>query len=469
MADFGYDVSDYCDVDPAFGTIDDLDRLVADAHERGIRVVLDWVPNHTSDQHEWFHDPAKRDWYVWRDGCGPGQPPNDWGQAFAEPARWERDPADGQLRRRRAASPGVRHEGTAWTFDDASGQWYLHLFLPEQPDLDWNNPAVEAAMHDVLRFWLDRGVDGFRADVVHMIGKDVSEPGLRERPQAEIGSGSTVHELLRRIRTLLDGYDGDRMMVGEVFILDPAEMARFYGDGDELHLSFNFAPLFTRWQADRWRTQIAESERVVTPEVGWPTWVLSNHDVVRHADRYGSEARACAAAVLLLTLRGTPFLYAGEELGLTDAHIPADRVVDPGGRDGCRAPVPWTTADGHGWGANPWLPFPPDASGRSLEAMRSDETSILHLYRRLLAARRASPALHSGTLTLLDAPDGVVAWERVAGDDRRRVLVNFTGEQVPVSELLSGWQIEISSGGGNARPAIAALLPDEAVVLRPTR
>jgi alpha-glucosidase len=290
MADFGYDVSDYTDVDPVFGSLDDLDRLVADAHERGIRVVLDWVPNHTSDQHPWFvesrssRESPKRDWYVWRDGPAAGGPPNAWAAAFVEPAHWERDPATNELRRRRDATPGVVHEGTAWTFDEATGQWYLHLFLPEQPDLNWCNPAVESAMHDVLRFWLDRGIDGFRADVVHMIGKDVGEH-LPSMPQSQIGSGETVHALLRRIRTLLDGYDGDRMMVGEVFLLDPAEMARFYGEHDELHLSFNFAPLFTRWRADRWRQRIEESERFVSPDVGWPTWVLSNHDNVRHADR----------------------------------------------------------------------------------------------------------------------------------------------------------------------------------------
>ena len=473
MADFGYDVSDYTDVDPVFGTLDDLDRLVTDAHACDIRVVLDWVPNHTSDQHPWFRSSRSsrtsehRDWYVWRDGAPGGGPPNDWGAAFVEPARWARDPDTNELRRLPSESGDVDHRGTAWTYDEATDQWYLHLFLPEQPDLDWSTPAVEAAMHDVLRFWLDRGVDGFRADVVHMIGKDVSEP-LAGKPQSAIGSGELVHELLRRIRALLDGYDRDRMMVGEVFILDPAEMARFYGRNDELHLAFNFAPLFTRWDADRWRRRIEEADRVVPPDVGWPTWVLSNHDVVRHADRYGSEARARAAAVLLLTLRGTPFLYAGEELGLRDAVVPPDRVVDPGGRDGCRAPLPWTAAAGHGWGPDPWLPFPPEATARSVEALREDPTSILHLYRRLLRARRASAALHGGTLEVLPAPEGVVAWERRAGGDVRRVLVSFTGEPV-ASTLGDGWDVEVSSaatGRAEGQGFESWLLPDEAVVLR---
>jgi len=462
MADFGYDVSDYCDVDPVFGDLADLDRLVADAHDRGIRLILDWVPNHTSDQHPWFRDPVKRDWYVWRDGAGPGRPPNEWSAAFAEPARWERDPDSGELRRRFDWSEGADHRGTAWTFDEVSGQWYLHLFLPEQPDLDWNNPEVEAAMHDVLRFWLDRGVDGFRADVVHMIGKDVG-PDLPRLEQAELTRGrSTVHALLRRIRALVDGYDGDRMVVGEVFVLDPEEMARFYGDGDELHLAFNFAPLFTRWRADRWRRRIGETEALVPDRVGWPTWVLSNHDTVRHADRYGTEGRARAAAVLLLTMRGTPFLYAGEELGLLDAEIPPDRVVDPGGRDGCRAPIPWTRDDGHGWPSEPWLPFPPDPGASSLEAQREDPGSMLHLYKRLLDARRSSPALSVGTLELLDGPEGVVAWERRSGDDVRRVVVNFLAKEVPYAA--EGWAHEVGTHEGFD----GTLRPDQAMVLRPS-
>ena len=459
MADFGYDVSDYTDVDPVFGSLDDLDRLAADAHERGIRLVLDWVPNHTSDQHPWFRDPAKRDWYVWRDGSAGGGPPNDWAAAFVEPAKWERDPQTRELRRVRASDPAIDHRGTAWTYDPDVGKWYLHLFLPEQPDLDWNNPAVEAAMLDVLRFWLDRGIDGFRADVVHMIGKDVG-PGLPTTPQSQIPFNESVHGLLRRIRAVLDGYDGDRMMVGEVFILDPAEVAKFYGHNDELHLSFNFVPLYTRWRADRWRLQIEQQEQHIVPK-GWPTWVLSNHDNVRHADRYGTEGRARAAAVLLLTLRGTPFLYAGEELGLWDAEIPQDRVVDPGGRDGCRAPIPWTRADDHGWGPDPWLPFPPDASAKSLEAAREDPASILHLYKALLDARRASAALSVGDFTLLDAPDGVLAWDRVAGIDRRRVVVNFTEDEVPVA-LADGWTVEVSSVGDGFA---GVLRPDEGLVL----
>jgi alpha-glucosidase len=468
MADFGYDVSDYCDVDPVFGTLDDLDRLLADAHARGIRLVLDWVPNHTSDQHPWFEasrssrDDPKRDWYVWRDGAPGGGPPNEWAGAFVEPAKWERDPATGELRRVRENDPGIVHEGTAWTWDDRTRQWYLHLFLPEQPDLNWRNPAVEEAMHDVLRFWLDRGIDGFRADVVHMIGKDLA------MPQSELGDAMFTHELLRRIRALLDSYDGDRMMVGEVFILDTAKVALYYGDRDELHLSFNFPPLYTRWRADRWRARVDELHRHFEPIDAWPTWVLSNHDNVRHRSRYGTEARARAAAVLLLGLRGTPFLYAGEELGLEDAEIPPARVVDPGGRDGCRAPIPWTREPGHGWGPDPWLPFPPDPADRSVEAQVDDPSSMLHLYRRLLAARRASPAMQLGDLTFVDAGDEhVLAWTRTAGDDRRVVAVNFTPDERPL-DLDGEWVVEVASDLTPAgEPYAGVLAPDQALVLRP--
>jgi alpha-glucosidase len=411
MADFGYDVADYCDVDPLFGTLADFDRLLAEAHARGLRVLIDWVPNHSSAQHPWFvesrssRDNPKRDWYIWRDQ------PNNWIAAFT------RD--------------------SAWTWDEATGQHYLHLFLPEQPDLNWENPEVVEAMHDVLRFWLDRGVDGFRIDVVHGLGKDPAllddPPELAGIPRSGTNDDPRTHPLIRGFRKLLDSYPGDRVMVGEVFLLDTAKVATYYGDGDELHLAFNFPPLFTAWDAAKWRRQISIAQAQLDPIDAWPTWVLSNHDNPRHRTRYGSEARARAAVVLLLTLRGTPFLYAGEEFGLEDAAVPAARVVDPGGRDGCRAPIPWTAAADHGWGVvDPWLPWPPDAAGRNAEALEGDPSSILRLYREVLAARRESPALQRGDLTLLDGPDGVLAYRRVHGDDARTVLINFTDQPVPV-------------------------------------
>jgi hypothetical protein len=269
MADFGYDVADYCDVDPLFGSLADLDQLVADAHACGLRLILDWVPNHSSDRHPWFLESRasrtspKRDWYVWRDAKADGSPPNNWQSAFG---------------------------GPAWEWDAPTQQFYLHSFLKEQPDLDWRNPEVVAAMHDVLRFWLERGIDGFRIDVIQRIAKD---PELRDNPtDARTGAQHhihdenhpDVHEALRALRKLVDSY-GDRMMVGEVYLMDPAQVARYYGRGDELHLAFNFSFLRSPWAAAAFRREIERFESLVPPE-GWPDWVLSNHDVSRHRTRY---------------------------------------------------------------------------------------------------------------------------------------------------------------------------------------
>ena len=323
-------------------------------------------------------------------------------------------------------------------------------------------------MHDTLRFWLDRGVDGFRMDVIMGIVKRADladvEGGLMQMADESRYDPPAVHERLRAIRTLLDSYPGDRVSVGEVFILSTAKVAEYYGNNDELHLAFNFPPLFAPWDAAKWRHRIERTESELGRVAGWPTWVLSNHDNQRHRTRYGSEARARAAAVLLLTLRGTPTLYEGEELGLEDAIIPAERVVDPGGRDGCRAPIPWTISSPHGWdGAEPWLPFPPAPGERSVEALRADDASILHLYRRLLAARRASTALQFGALTLSDSPEGVLAYERTADSDRRVVLVNFTSDPKTIS---AGGTVEVSSTGrGEGQPFDGTLAPDQAVIL----
>lgn len=455
MEDFGYDVSDHCDVDPLFGTLEDFDRLVADCHERDIRVVVDWVPNHTSDRHAWFeaarsdrNDP-RRDWYVWRAPTPDGAPPNNWVASFSE------------------GEP-------AWSLDPATGQWYLHLFLPSQPDVNWDHPELEAAMHDVLRFWLDRGVDGIRADVLHAIGK---APGMPDdAPEMLPIPHSALNHVpevtlprVRKLRDLLDSYDGDRMMVGEVYLLDTSLVAQYYDDGRGLHLSFNFPPLYAPWDATAWRARLDEVEALIEP-VGWPSWVLSNHDNLRHRTRYGgSEARARAAAFLVLGLRGTAFLYAGEELGLTDADVAPDQVVDPGGRDGCRAPIPWTSAPDHGWaGADPWLPWPPEATaGGDAETQRADPTSILHLYRRLLAARTASPALAAGAQRVVEAGDGVLAWERTDGADRRIVAVSFTAEPV-ATRLGADLVVEVASDGRGEGDTFSGLLgPDSAVILRP--
>lgn len=458
MVDHGYDVSDYCDIDPLFGSLSDFDELVEKAHDRDLRVILDWVPNHTSDQHPWFlesrssRDNPRRDWYFWRDS-DPDTPPNNWVRAFPFG-----DPA--------------------WSYDDTTGAWFLHLFSPEQPDLNWSNPDVRAALHDTLRFWLARGVDGFRMDVIHNIGKDPALPDLPDDiaviPATALIDEPATHDYLREMRALLDEYPSRPVMLGEVYLLDTAQVAPYYGDGDELHLSFNFSPMFSFWDADMWRQNIATTEELISAAGNWPTWVLSNHDNPRHRTRYGGdEAIARAAAVLLLTLRGTPFLYAGEELGLEDAEIPPERIVDPSGgrRDGCRAPIPWTPGPDHGWAsADTWLPFPPDSDRRNVETEDADPTSMLSFYRVLLAVRAGSDALRLGGLDLLDAPDGVVAWRRSRGGDERLVLINFTAEPRHI-DIAAGHGLDISSHPERDAESTfdGALRPHEAVILSPVR
>jgi alpha-glucosidase len=452
MADFGYDVSDHCAVDPVFGDLAAFDRLLADCHARGLRLLLDWVPNHTSDRHPWFLDSrssrqsVRREWYIWRDGT-PDRPPNNWRAAFG---------------------------GPAWTWDPVTAAWYLHLFLPEQPDLNWRNPEVVTAQHDVLRFWLDRGVDGFRADVVHLIGKDETlpdqPPHLAEIDLVGVHDHPSTHPLLRGIRAVLDSYPGDRVMVGEVNLGSADLVAPYYGDGDELPLVFNFALLYAPWDAARWAAVASESERALADRGAWPAWVLSNHDQVRHRSRHGgSEARARVAAVVLLTLRGTPFLYAGEELGLEDATLSAEQRIDPGGRDGCRAPIPWTPDPPHGWPARPWLPLPPEPGVRNAATQAGDPGSMLALYRRVLAARRASPALRHGDWTLCEAPPGVLVYERRTGDDRRVIAANFgaDGGAVPVPSE-GDWTVEVATDHRRNRIRWDGWLdPESAVVLRP--
>jgi alpha-glucosidase len=471
MADFGYDVSDYCDVDPLFGTLRDFDSLLEDAHGGGIRVLVDWVPNHTSDQHPWFlesrpsRQSPKRSWYWWRPdrpsaagGMGPpgsrGRRPNNWRAAFG---------------------------GPAWTWHEPTQQWYLHLFLPEQPDLNWANRAVADAMHDTLRFWLDRGVDGFRIDVVHGLSKDPAlpdmPPDLAREPASSFNDQPGTHHLILGFRRVLEEYQGDRVMVGEVYLLSTPKVAAYYGTPSqpELHLAFNFPPLYAPWDAEAWRTCISDVLEHFERRDGWPTWVLSNHDNPRHRTRYGgNEDRARAAAVLLLTLRGTPFLYQGEELGLEDATVPPDHQVDPGGRDGCRAPIPWDGTPNHGWsGRPPWLPWPPGADGNAnVAAQRADPGSMLHLYRRLLAARRGSPALQLGSLTLLDTPENVVGYVRAgpAGSEARTALINFAGEPSDPITLPDRWLVEVASDAqGEGQLWTGKLLPDQAVLLMPAR
>ncbi len=433
MADHGYDVADTRDVEPLFGTLADLDDLVEEAHGRGLRVVVDVVPNHVSSSHRWFQAALageaggpERARFLFRDGRGPGgdEPPTNWRSAFG---------------------------GSAWT-RVADGQWYLHLFAPEQPDLDWRNPEVAEDFDETLRFWLDRGVDGFRIDVAHGLFKD---PALPDNPAGVVvdlmseESAPTpmwdqpgVHEVWRRWRGLCASYSHDPVLVGEVWLGDARAQAR-YVRPDELHLAFNFRLLFSAWEG---LEMAAAIDRSVTQlrAVGAPsTWVLSNHDVVRHVTRYGGgelgRRRARAALLLVLALPGAVFLYQGEELGLTEVHVPDEALTDPvwersghtrRGRDGCRVPLPWSgTAVPYGFcaSATPWLPQPQDWAAATVEAQDADPDSMLAFYRHALA-RRPRPD-----------PLAAITWHRresdvldLSVDGGVRCLVNLGDEPVPL-------------------------------------
>ena len=475
MFDFGYDVADYRQVDRLFGTLADLDRLVSEAHERGIRIVLDLVPNHTSHLHPWFQaarssraDP-KRDWYVWRDRRPDGQPPNNWVGPFG---------------------------GSTWTLDAQTGQYYLHSFLPEQPDLNYRNPAVVRAMEDVIRFWLDRGIDGFRVDVVHRLSKDAElrdnplPSGDDADPMRDFGGQRhlydedrpEVHEILRRWRRILDEY-GERTMVGEVYILDLERLSRYYGErDDELPLAFNFNFLWCPWEASAFRTQVDRIERVV-PRGAQPTYVLSSHDAPRHRTRFDDpvwgEARARVAAMMLLTLRGTPFLYYGEEIGMRDGVIPAERVRDPLGkrfaslnRDPERTPMQWDESPTAGFteGAEPWLPLAGDLATINVAGQLSSPGSMLSFYRRLIWYRKRSLALLRGSYRPLDTPADTFVYVREHDGERAIVLLNFASEprRVALPEL-RGAKIELSTDAArDLGPVVAGaldLVPVEGVIV----
>ncbi|MEA2248707.1 MAG: alpha-glucosidase [Solirubrobacteraceae bacterium] len=460
MADFGYDVSDYCDVDPAFGTLDDFDALVDAAHARGIRVVVDWVPNHTSDQHAWFEasrssrDDPKRDWYVWRDGAPGGGPPNDWDSIF-------------------------KAVGPAWTFDERTGQWYLHSFMAEQPDLNWDNPEVAEAMHDVLRFWLERGVDGFRLDAIHRIAKD---PLLRDNTGAarkHDEDWDTMGDRLRGMRRVTDSYD-DRMLVGEVALLDLHRVVEYLETGDQLHMAHNFIFCDQDWDAEGYRTSVDDFE-ALAPATAWPAWFLENHDHSRVATRFDDgghgAARARSSLLILYGVRGTPFIYQGEELGLPDADIPRERVVDVDGRDPERAPMPWRPPSQAGPGAGfttgePWLPLVAEAEALNVETQSRDPRSTLSLTRRLAQLRRDTPALQMGTQRSVDAGPVVFAWVREAEGERLLAAVNFATERVPlaVTEPLAGAALVLSTDPDRAGAEVSIegleLAPGEGVLVR---
>ena len=467
MADFGYDISDYTGVDPLFGTLADFDRLVAEAHGRGLKLILDFVPNHSSDRHAWFAESRssrtnpKRDWYIWRDPKPDGGPPNNWLSNFG---------------------------GSAWTFDETTGQYYYHAFLKEQPDLNWRNPALRAAMHGTLRFWLDRGVDGFRVDVIwHMIKDDQFRDNPRDEsftpgdnPYHEFQETYTtdrpeVHEIIAGMRAVLDEYP-ERMMVGEIY-LPIDRLATYYGEGGRgAHLPFNFQLVTLPWDAETIATAVDDYEAAL-PTYGWPNWVLGNHDRPRIASRAG-DAQARVAAMLLLTLRGTPTMYYGDELGMTDVPIPPELVHDPLeknvpglglGRDPIRTPMPWDAGKNAGFSiAAPWLPLHADAAVRNVAVERDDPGSILSLYRQLLALRRASPALEIGTYARAPAIAGTFAYRRQHWDEHFLIALNFTGEPQTIA-IESGGRIVLSSRLDRCGETVAGTLvlrPDEGVIVQ---
>jgi alpha-glucosidase len=435
-ADWGYDVSDFCSIQPDLGTMDDVDTLIADAGRRGIRVLLDLVPNHTSDQHPWFLDSRssrsalKRDWYVWADPKPDGSPPNNWVSSFG---------------------------GPAWTPDSQTGQSYLHNHLAEQPDLNWWNEEVRVAFDQIMRFWCDRGVAGFRIDVCNVIIKDAE---LRDNPVATedddfeaqlFGQRAVyntnrpeVHDVIRRWRSLVDGFAEPAVLVGETPV-SVSELTDYYGNGrDELHLAFNFPFISAPFEA-RALKEIVEQTEAILPPGAWPTWTGSNHDMFRFPTRWAgdNDRKVRAALLMLLSLRGTPVLYQGDEIGLGNTALTHEDMRDPlgvrywpyyEGRDAGRTPMPWRDLPGGGFtepGVRPWLPLG-DVHACNVESQRSDPASVLALTRALIALRRQEADLRRGAYRPLDAPEGVWAWSR---GDRHFVVINMGDEPALVPDL----------------------------------
>lgn len=431
MADFGYDITDYCDIDPIFGTLADFDRLLAAAHGCGLRVLMDFVPSHTSDRHPWFTESraarssARRDWYIWRDARPDGTPPNNWISEFG---------------------------GPAWTWDEGTGQYYLNIYLPEQPALNWRNPKVREALYGAMRFWFDRGVDGFRIDAVeHMVpdallrdnppnpdwvksmGPALSHVGFYTKHQPE------VIEIAADMRRIARSYPQEKLLIGEVYGRLDQVLAYYGANLGGFHLPFNFQLLGADW-SPKTIAGIVERYEDALPEGAWPNWVLGNHDRARIASRIGSR-QARVAAMLLLTLRGMPTIYQGEELGMEDVRIPPERVVDPWeknvpgeglGRDPVRTPLAWKKGPSGGFTTGePWLPIDSRA-GLSVAEQRGDNGSVFHLYRRLLDLRRQEAALHVGTYGTLSVGDTVYCYERRHGDRRLAIALNFSEEPQPL-------------------------------------
>ncbi|MFL6818386.1 MAG: alpha-amylase family glycosyl hydrolase [Bradyrhizobium sp.] len=466
MLDFGYDISDYCAVDPIFGTLGDFDHLVQRLHARDIKVVLDFVPNHTSEKHPWFaesrssRNSAKRDWYVWADPSTTGGPPNNWLSRFG---------------------------GSAWQWDDSSGQYYYHSFLLEQPDLNWRNPQVRSAMADVLRFWMRRGVNGFRFDASAVLAEDAL---LRDDPESPDADENTPPpqrlmrvfsddrpeslQYLKELRHVIDEFD-DRLLCGEV----QGKMDRighFYGSDNNrlMHLPLNFALLDSPWKAHSLQATIDAYYNAI-PDHAFPDWVIGGHDKHRAASKVGQQQARCLA-MLLLTLKGTAFFFAGDELAAEQASIPESAVQDPFeklvpgynlNRDPERVPMRWdTTKNGGFTTGEPWLPMG-GTSKRSVCDMQKDKRSILHLYRELIRLRKTSPAFRSGDYAPLRSYNDIFAFERFTDAEKFRVALNLTHEarrvDCPDGDLVISTYLD---GKDMAVQRSVLLRPDEGVIIK---
>jgi alpha-glucosidase len=430
MADFGYDISDYTGIDPLFGTMDDFDALVGAVHDGGLKLILDLVPNHTSDQHPWFvesrssRDDARRDWYIWREPASDGGPPNNWLSEFG---------------------------GSAWEYDPTTRQYYYHAFLAKQPDLNWRNPEVRHAIHEVMRFWLRKGVDGFRVDVIWHLIKDADfrdnppnpdfRPGLPPNEKLlplHTTDQAGVHDVIAEMRRVIDEFSC-RVLIGEIYL--PAErLVSYYGrDLAGAHLPFNFALLSAPWNA-RAIEKIIHDYEAALPAGAWPNWVLGNHDRPRVASRVGRE-QARVAAMLLLTLRGTPTLYYGDEIGMHQVVITPDRVRDPleknvpgigVGRDGCRTPMQWDATRYAGFSqSTPWLPLPEDFRHENVVNLEADERSIFNLYKALVRLRKKLPQLVSGPYVPIAAQGDLLLYRR--GSDAETILIALNLGDQPIS------------------------------------
>jgi alpha-glucosidase len=471
MVDFGYDISDYTDIHPIFGTLDDFDRLVHEVHGRDMKLLLDLVPNHTSHLHPWFIESRssrtnpKRDWYIWKEGTADGNVPNNWRASFG---------------------------GSAWEWDEHTQQYYYHAFAKEQPDLNWRNPEVQHAMFDVMRFWLDRGVDGFRVDVLWHLIKDAQ---LRDNPvnpdykphmstyDELLPVYSTdqyeVHDIVRGMRKVLDAYD-ERVMIGEIYLPIHKLVAYYGADADGAHLPFNFQLLTLPWTAQHISSAIHEYEAAL-PITGWPNWVLSNHDQSRILSRVGVE-QARVAAMLLLTLRGTPTIYYGDELGMRDVAIPRFEIQDPQGlnmpdknltRDPARTPMQWNAYEFAGFSTTkPWLRIDANVKQTNVQVQEDRPGSMLNFYRKLIRLRKNEPALNSGDYVAVYSDHQLIAFTRNSpGSDSFLIILNLTHRtaRFPASALLYMGVIEIAidpDSEGLAVTGELGLYGDEGLIIR---